>query len=49
MGRNWQYIVAYLAAVKAGGAYMPLEVVYPKELLGRVLESSKPQVVVTQR
>jgi len=29
-------------------AYMPLEVVYPKELLGRVIESSKPDVVITQ-
>jgi len=40
MNRNWQFIVAYLASIKAGGAYMPLEVVYPKDLLRRVLDNS---------
>jgi non-ribosomal peptide synthetase component F len=48
MDRCWQVLVAYLAALKAGGAYMPLELVYPAELLSRVLENSKPKVVVTK-
>jgi non-ribosomal peptide synthetase component F len=30
MERSWQFVIVYIAALKAGGAYMPLEVVYPK-------------------
>ena len=48
MERCWQFVVVYLAALKAGGAYMPLEVVYPKDLLTRVLESAEPACVVTK-
>ncbi len=41
------FVIAYLAALKAGGAYMPIEVVYPDALLARVLETSQPTVVLT--
>ncbi|TYZ61811.1 hypothetical protein PybrP1_002293 [[Pythium] brassicae (nom. inval.)] len=44
-----EFVVAYVAALKAGGAYMPLEVVYPPELLARVLEESQPTIVLTKR
>lgn len=44
-----EFVVAYVAALKAGGAYMPLEVVYPPDLLARVLEESKPTIVLTKR
>ena len=43
-----RYIIAYLAALKAGGAYMPLELAYPPDLLARVCENARPHVVVTK-
>ncbi|GMI01344.1 hypothetical protein TrLO_g1131 [Triparma laevis f. longispina] len=49
MERCWQFLVCYIGALKAGGAYMPLEVVYPKDLLTRVLESSTPKCVLTKK
>ena len=33
---------------KATGAYMPLEIVYPADLLEGVLKQVKPPVVLTQ-
>ncbi|KAI9906387.1 hypothetical protein PsorP6_003375 [Peronosclerospora sorghi] len=43
-----EFVIAYIAALKAGGAYMPLEVVYPPDLLERVMEESKPIIVLTK-
>lgn len=34
--------------VQATGAYMPLELVYPQDMLERVLKEVKPPVVLTQ-
>ena len=42
------FVIAYLAALKAGGAYMPIEVAYPDALLARVLETAQPTVVLTK-
>src|SRR5919199_387347 len=47
MERCAQYVVACLAALKAGGAYLPLEMAYPEALLGDVLADAKPRVVLT--
>ncbi|CAH0487502.1 unnamed protein product [Peronospora farinosa] len=44
-----EFVIAYIAALKAGGAYMPLEIVYPPDLLERVMEESKPTVVLTKK
>ncbi|CAH0520661.1 unnamed protein product [Peronospora belbahrii] len=44
-----EFVVAYIAALKAGGAYMPLEIVYPPDLLERVMEESKPTIVLTKK
>jgi surfactin synthase thioesterase subunit len=41
------FVIAYLAALKAGGAYMPIEVAYPDALLARVLDTAQPTVVLT--
>ncbi len=41
------FVVSYLAALKAGGAYMPIEVAYPDALLNRVLDTAQPVVVLT--
>lgn len=43
-----EFVIAYIAALKAGGAYMPLEIVYPPDLLARVLEESKPTIILTK-
>ena len=46
--RRAEFVVACLAALKAGGAFLPLELAYPPSLLEDVLEDSEPRVVVTQ-
>ncbi|OWZ09904.1 L-aminoadipate-semialdehyde dehydrogenase large subunit [Phytophthora megakarya] len=44
-----EFVLAYIAALKAGGAYMPLEIVYPPDLLERVMEESKPTIILTKK
>ena len=43
-----EYVISYIAIHKAGGAYMPLELVYPPELLSSVLQTSSPVLVLTK-
>lgn len=45
--RSLEYPLAYIAVLKAGGAYMPLELSYPETLLHSILEDAKPTVVIT--
>ena len=45
--RSADYICACLAALRAGGAFLVLELAYPPELLADVLEDANPAVVVT--
>ena len=33
MERSAEYVIAYLSALKAGGAYMPVELVYPQGMV----------------
>ena len=47
--RSSDMVVAMLAVLKAGGAYVPLDPSYPAERLGRMVESSKIELIVTQR
>src|SRR3712207_1904922 len=46
--RRLEFVVACLAALKAGGAFLPLELAYPPTLLGDVLDDSEPRIVLTQ-
>ncbi|MBX6763493.1 MAG: non-ribosomal peptide synthetase [Rubrobacteraceae bacterium] len=48
MERCAEYVVACLAAMKAGGAFLPLELAYPESLLAEVLEDCRPPVVLTR-
>ncbi len=48
MGRSADYVVACLAALRAGGAFLVLELAYPPGLLRTVVEDAQPAVVVTQ-
>ncbi|HEY4050821.1 MAG TPA: amino acid adenylation domain-containing protein, partial [Acidobacteriaceae bacterium] len=46
--RSFQMIVALLAVLKAGAAYVPLDPAYPLERLGFMLEDSEPVALLTQ-
>ncbi len=48
MERSIEMVIALLASLKAGGAYMPLDPEYPAERLRVVLEEANPPVVLTQ-
>jgi amino acid adenylation domain-containing protein/thioester reductase-like protein len=48
MGRRAEYVISCLAAMKAGGAYLILELAYPPSLLAEVVEDAGPRVVLTQ-
>lgn len=45
--RSADYVIACLAALRSGGAFLVLELAYPPELLADVLEDANPAVVVT--
>ena len=47
MERRAEYVVACLAALKAGGAFLPLELAYPASLLGEVIADAGPRIVLT--
>jgi amino acid adenylation domain-containing protein/thioester reductase-like protein len=47
--RSANYVIACLAALRAGGAFLVLELAYPPDLLADVLEDANPAVVVTYR
>jgi thioester reductase-like protein/amino acid adenylation domain-containing protein len=48
MERRAEYVVACLAAMKAGGAYLILELAYPPPLLADVVADAGPRIVLTQ-
>jgi amino acid adenylation domain-containing protein/thioester reductase-like protein len=48
MDRCAEYVIAMLAALKAGGAFLPLEPAYPESLLGQVLEDSRPVAIISR-
>jgi amino acid adenylation domain-containing protein/thioester reductase-like protein len=48
MERRAEYVIACLAAMKAGGAYLVLELAYPESLLADVMSDADPRIVLTQ-
>jgi non-ribosomal peptide synthetase component F len=48
MERRAEYVVACLAAMKAGAAYLILELAYPPSRLRDVVADSEPRLVLTQ-
>ena len=46
--RSIEIVVALLASMKAGGAYLPLDSEFPAERLGAIVEDADPPVVLTQ-
>jgi len=49
LDRSLELIVAVLAVLKAGGAYLPLDLDYPSERLAVMLADAAPRCVVTMR
>nr|WP_223184577.1 non-ribosomal peptide synthetase [Streptomyces sp. CBMA152] len=45
--RSPELLIALLATVKAGGAYIPLDPDYPQDRLAYILGDARPQVVLT--
>ncbi|KAJ5895614.1 hybrid NRPS/PKS enzyme [Penicillium taxi] len=45
--RSAKYVIACLAALRAGGAFLVLETAYPPDLLADVIDDSKPAVIIT--
>ena len=49
MERSAKLIVALLGIVKAGGAYLPLDLAYPKERMEFMLADAKAPVLLTEK
>ncbi len=49
MERSLELVIGILAIVKAGGAYMPLDPVYPQERLAFMLDDARPKAILTQQ
>ncbi|KAK4083654.1 uncharacterized protein Triagg1_1316 [Trichoderma aggressivum f. europaeum] len=49
MGRSADNVIASLAALRAGGAFLVLELAYPTGLLHDVIDDAKPTVIITQK
>ena len=47
--RSAELIVALLAVLKTGAAYVPLDPIYPRQRIAGILDDVKPDVVVTER
>ncbi len=47
MERRPEFVVACLAVLRAGGAFLPLELAYPSSMIEDVLTDAEPRVVVT--
>ncbi|CAD5209355.1 unnamed protein product [Bursaphelenchus xylophilus] len=47
MNKSAEYVISYIAALRAGGAYLPLDISYPENLLTSVLDEVVPAVVVS--
>ncbi len=47
--RNVDLLVAILAVLKSGSAYVPLDPVYPRERLRAILEDAKAPIVLSQQ
>ncbi|KAI1827025.1 enterobactin synthetase component F [Xylaria intraflava] len=47
MGRSADYVISCLAALRAGGAFLVLELAYPPGLLADVIEDARPTVIIT--
>ena len=47
--RSFDMVVSVLAVLKAGGAYLPLDLDYPQARLAYILENARPHLLLTQQ
>jgi amino acid adenylation domain-containing protein len=48
LDRSWEWIVALLGVLKAGGTYVPLDTSYPEERLHHMMSDADVHVLLTQ-
>ncbi len=46
--RSLEMVIAILAVLKAGGAYLPIDIAYPSERVAFMLEDARPVLLLTQ-
>jgi non-ribosomal peptide synthetase component F len=46
MSKSINYVVSYIAILKAGAAYLPMDAAYPLEMVNMVLQDAQPKVVI---
>ena len=49
METSWEYVVACIGALKAGGAFMPLDLDSPDHLLKGIVAEATPRVIITKK
>ena len=49
VNRSLEVIIAMLATLKAGGAYIPIDPTYPQDRIKYMLESSNAQILLTKK
>ncbi|KAF2432937.1 nonribosomal peptide synthetase 10 [Tothia fuscella] len=49
LGRRADYVIACLAALRAGGAFVVLELAYPSDLMTDVIADAQPVVIITHK
>ena len=49
LSRSLELVIAMLAVLKAGGAYIPIDPTYPKDRRQLMLESSHPMILITEQ
>ena len=47
--RSVEMVIAMLAILKSGAAYLPLDAAYPKSRLAQMIEDATPPLIVTER
>src|ERR1700731_4522321 len=47
--RSTNLLVALLAVLKTGAAYVPLDPIYPRQRIAGILEDVKPEVLIAER
>ncbi|MGE5409772.1 MAG: amino acid adenylation domain-containing protein, partial [Clostridiales bacterium] len=49
LDRSVELVAGLLGILKSGGAYIPVEVSYPKERIRYILEDSRPKIILTKK
>ncbi|XP_035825631.1 linear gramicidin synthase subunit D [Aplysia californica] len=47
LGKSVSFVVAYIATLKAGGGYIPIDTSYPSHMLESVINDAEPTAIVT--